>query len=127
MPQYVAADHWPTVAEQAEFASEFWQPVKLRADEWSDPVAEWVVGSLVVRPRDVTRERPYRPPARKEVVDRPALTEPEPVPGVFVGDISFQLLRRSSPEFLAGYLELLAEAMAMDAQVKALNSVLAGY
>ena len=40
-----------------------------------------------------------------------------------VGDISLQLLRRSSPSYLSLYLELLAEAMAIDAEDRALRAL----
>jgi hypothetical protein len=40
-----------------------------------------------------------------------------------VGDISLQLLRRSSPSYLSLYLELLAEALAIDAEDRALRAL----
>lgn len=41
------------------------------------------------------------------------------------GDISIQLLRRSSPSYLGLFLELLGEALAFDAETNALTSLLA--
>jgi HK97 family phage major capsid protein/HK97 family phage prohead protease len=41
------------------------------------------------------------------------------------GDISIQLLKRSSPEFLGLYLELLAEAMSLSAEDRAVDVLLA--
>ena len=43
------------------------------------------------------------------------------------GDISLQLLRRSSPSFLGLYLELLAEAYASEAEDEALAALLASF
>ncbi len=40
------------------------------------------------------------------------------------GDLSLQLLRRSSPSFLSLYLELLAEAMSQNAEAEALDALL---
>lgn len=58
-------------------------------------------------------------PTAIDTVDYPAVTKGG------AGDISVQLLRRSSPSFLSLYLELLAEAYASDSDQEAVEALIA--
>ena len=86
-------------------------------------------GMALILPRIVTR-----PTVGIQAIEKDELTSTETsitsatfnaVTKGGAGDISLQLLRRSSPSYLSLYLELLAEAYAIDADDEAVDALLA--
>jgi hypothetical protein len=87
-------------------------------------------GMSLVVPRIVTRPTVAQQMTEKSELDSTA-TEIDTVTFDAVtkggaGDISLQLLKRSSPSFLTLYLDLLAEAYAIESEVEAVAALLAG-
>jgi phage head maturation protease len=69
-------------------------------------------------------------PEKSEIVSTPTSITNVSYDAVTIaggGDISIQLLRRSSPSYLGLFLELLAEALAGDAESNALSALLTGF
>ena len=88
-------------------------------------------GMSLIVPRIVTRPTVAKQSTQKSEVDSTATSIDTVTYNAITlagaGDISLQLLRRSSPSFLGLYLELLAEAYASEAEDEALDNLLTDF
>lgn len=86
-------------------------------------------GMSLVVPKIVTRpETGVQSTEKEELASNSTSITTESFDAVTIGgagDISLQLLRRSSPSFLSLYLELLAESLATNAEIEALQALIA--
>jgi HK97 family phage major capsid protein len=85
-------------------------------------------GMSLIVPRIVTRPTVAQQAAEKDELDSTATAVDtvtfDAVTKGGAGDISLQLLKRSSPSFLSLYLDLLAEAYAAEAEVEAVEALI---